>query len=468
MGLCHGMADSIVSSTTYTMQGKKPTLLQGMRDFAAPQVFRRNYIFDTIRHIYQKYGFLPLETPALEHLATLTGKYGNEGDQLLFKILNSGDFLAGVDEHVKDYKTLLPQIATKGLRYDLTVPLMRYVAMNRGTLVFPLRRYQMQPVWRADRPQKNRYREFYQCDIDIVGTSALLCEAEILVMVHEVLLQLGVKDFTIHMNHRDVLKSLAAMVGAADQEGALCVALDKLDKVGKDRVLEELRDKGFAPAAVERLLFIFDLPATQAERWSVLTKQLGPTQAGVQDMKKIIDYVHALGLEEPSITLDPTLARGLSYYTGTVFEVKMKHADWGSLGGGGRYDGLTDVFGLNGVSGVGFSFGLDRLYSVLEAQDLFPASIGHTTQVLLTNLDHASEKWALKVLTALRAHDIRAEIYPEAVKLKKSLQYAHKRQIPFVAIIGEEEYAASVVTLKDMQTGTQQQYTLAQLLQALS
>jgi histidyl-tRNA synthetase len=450
------------------MQGEKPTLLKGTRDFSAPQVFRRNYIFDTIRHIYQKYGFLPLETPVLEHLTTLTGKYGEEGDQLLFKILNSGDFLEGVDSHTKDYKALLPQIAAKGLRYDLTVPLMRYVAMNRDKLIFPFKRYQMQPVWRADRPQKGRYREFYQCDIDIVGTSSLLCEAEILVMIHEVLLQLGVKDFTIHMNHRDVLKGLTTLAGATNQEGSLCVALDKLDKVGKDKVLEELKGKGFVPAALERLSFIFDLPTAQVDRWSVLAKQLGPTQKGMQDMRKILDYVHDLGLEEPSITLDPTLARGLSYYTGTIFEVKMKHSDWGSLGGGGRYDGLTDVFGLTGVSGVGFSFGLDRLYSALEALDLFPSSIGPTTQVLLANLDHASEKWALKVLTTLRINDIWAEIYPAIVKLKKQLQYAHKRQIPFVAIIGEEEHAAGVVTLKDMRTGTQQQYSLEQVLQELS
>ena len=449
------------------MQNKRPHLLKGTRDFSAPQVFRRNYIFDTIRHIYQKYGFLPLETPALEHLATLTGKYGEEGDQLLFKILNSGDFLAGADENTKDYKALLPQIAAKGLRYDLTVPLMRHVAMNRHTLTFPFKRYQMQPVWRADRPQKGRYREFYQCDIDIVGTSSLLCEAEILVMIHEVLFQLGIKDFTIHINHRAVLKSLAELVGAADQEGALCVALDKLDKVGKDKVLEELKGKGFTSAALAKLMFIFELPAAQADRWSVLTEQLGPDQVGVQNMQKILNYVQALGLEQSFITLDPTLARGLSYYTGTVFELKMKHLDFGSIGGGGRYDGLTDVFGLPGVSGVGFSFGLDRLYSVLEELDLFPCPVGHTTQVLLANLDSASEKWALKILTTLRENDIRSEIYPAAGKLKTSLQYAQKRQIPFVAIIGQEEYEASVVALKDMQTGTQQQYSLEQLLQAL-
>jgi histidyl-tRNA synthetase len=450
------------------MQDKKLSILKGTRDFEAPQVFKRNYIFDTLRHIYQKYGFLPLETPALEHLDTLTGKYGEEGEQMLFKILNSGDFLAGVDETAGDYRALLPQIASKGLRYDLTVPLMRHVAMNRHALTFPFKRYQMQPVWRADRPQKGRYREFYQCDIDIVGTSSLLCEAEILVMIHEVLLQLGVKDFTIHINHRAVLKSLASLIGAADQEAALCVALDKLDKVGKDTVLKELEGRGFTPASLARLAFIFDLPTTQADRWSVLTEHLGPGQTGVRDMQKIMGYVQALGLKQPSITLDPTLARGLSYYTGTVFEVKMKHSNLGSIGGGGRYDGLTNIFGLPGVSGVGFSFGFDRLYSVLEDLDLFPHPIGHTTQVLIANLDPASEKWALKVLAALRGHDIRAEIYPATVKVKKQLQYAQKRQIPLVAIIGQEEYEAGMVALKDMQTSTQQQYSLEQLLQKLS
>lgn len=453
------------------MQGKKPTLVKGTRDFGATQVFRRNYIVDTLRRIYQKYGFSPLETPALEYLETLTGKYGQEGDQLLFKILNSGDFLAGVESQNKDYEALLPQIADKGLRYDLTVPLMRYVVMNKDQLVFPFKRYQMQPVWRADRPQKGRYREFYQCDIDVVGTNSLLCEAEMLVLIHEVFKQLGVKDFTIHINHRGVLKGLAAMVGAAEREATLGVALDKLDKVGKDQVLEELRSKGFTPEALAKLLFLFDLPVTQADRWAVLTEQLGSTQAGptgLQALQQILAYVQALSINKPAITLDPTLARGLAYYTGTVFEVKVKHIAWGSLGGGGRYDGLTDVFGLPGVSGVGFSFGLDRLDAVLEELDLFPPQMGPTTQVLLANLDQASEAWGLQVLAVLRSHHIQAEIYPEAVKLKKQLQYAHKRRIPFVAIIGEEEQAAQVVALKDMQAGTQQPYSLDELVQALS
>lgn len=450
------------------MQGRQPTLLKGTRDFEALQVFRRNHIVDTIRHSYQKYGFLPLETPALEHLTTLTGKYGEEGDQLLFKILNSGDFLAGAKSYTNDYKALLPHIAAKGLRYDLTVPLMRYIAMNRGKIVFPFKRYQIQPVWRADRPQKGRYREFYQCDIDVVGTSSLLCEAEILVVIHEILFQLGIKDFSIHINHRTVLKSLATLVGAANQEGILGVALDKLDKVGKDKVLAELADKGFVPDTLAKLSFLFDLPAAQVDRWTLIVNKLGPAQGGMQELQKILDYVHALGLAHPSIVFDPTLARGLSYYTGTIFEVKIKDADWGSLGGGGRYDGLTNAFGMTDISGVGFSFGLDRLYAVLETLDLFPPSIGYATQVLLTNLTKASEIGSLKTLTVLRENNIRSEIYPATAKLKKQLQYAHKRKIPFVAIIGEEEHAAGAITLKNMETGEQQKYSLEQLLQVLS
>ncbi len=450
------------------MQGKQPTLPKGTRDFEAPQIFKRDYIVDTIRHSYQKYGFLPLETPALEQLSTLTGKYGEEGDRLLFSVLNSGDFLAGVDSQIKDYKALAPHIAAKGLRYDLTVPLVRHVAMNKDKIIFPFKRYQIQPVWRADRPQKGRYREFYQCDIDVVGTSSLLCEAEILVMIHEVLFKLGIKDFSIHINHRTVLESLAALVGAANHEETLCVALDKLDKVGKDKVLAELKSKGFAPDALARLTFLFDLPATHADRWLLLTKELGPTQVGMQDIQKILDYVHALGLADPYIIFDPTLARGLSYYTGTIFEVKIKDADWGSLGGGGRYDGLTNIFGMTGISGVGFSFGLDRLYAVLETLDLLPSAIGCATQILLTNLTHVSEMASLKTLAMLRDNNIRSEIYPVTTKLKKQLQYAHKKNIPFVAIIGEEEHTAGVISLKNMQTGEQQQYTLAQLLPVLT
>jgi len=448
------------------VQKKKSSLVKGTRDFGANQVFKRDYIFDIIRNTYQKYGFLPLETPALERLETLTGKYGQEGEQLLYKILNSGDFLNDLAVQGQDYKALSPQIAGKGLRYDLTVPLMRHVAMNKDQLVFPFKRYQIQPVWRADRPQKGRYREFYQCDIDIIGTSSLLCEAEIIALIHEVLQRLGIKDFSIHINHRGILKGLTALAGAADQEEALCVALDKLDKVGKERVLEELQRKGFATETLEKLSFLFDLPVTQETRWALLTEQLAATeagQAGIQALQQIWAYVQALGIKQPSVTLDPTLARGLSYYTGTVFEVKIKDMAWGSIGGGGRYGNLTDVFGLPDVSGIGFSFGLDRLYEVVEELGLFPDSLGATTQVMVTNLDQSSEEWALKVLATLRSHGIRAEIYPEILKLKKQLQYVHKRQIPWVAIIGEEEQAAQQVALKNMQTGEQQLYPLDQL-----
>lgn len=453
------------------MQEKRPTLVKGTRDFSASQVFKRNYILEIIRNTYQKYGFFPLETPALEQLETLTGKYGQEGEQLLYRILNSGDFLRDVAVQGQDYKALSPQIAGKGLRYDLTVPLMRHVVMNKDQLVFPFKRYQIQPVWRADRPQKGRYREFYQCDIDVIGTSSLLCEAEIITLIHEILQQLGVKDFSIHINHRGVLEGLAAIAGATNQKEALCVALDKLDKMGKDRVLEELQRKGFTTEALEKLAFLFDLPVTQEARWTVLTEQLAATQAGqagLQALQQILAHVQALGIEQPSVTFDPTLARGLSYYTGTVFEVKVKDMAWGSIGGGGRYDGLTDVFGLPDVSGVGFSFGLDRLYEVVEELGLFPDSLGATTQVMIANLDQASEEWALKVLAALRSHSIQAEMYPEALKLKKQLQYAHKRQIPWVAIIGEEEQAAQQVALKNMQIGTQQPCSLDQLIKELS
>ena len=454
----------------FYMQIKKPTLVQGTRDFGASQVFRKHYVQDTIRPIYEKYGFLPLETPALENLATLTGKYGNEGEQLLYKVLNSGDFLAGLDLGHKDYKTLLPQIAAKGLRYDLTVPLMRYVAMNKEALTFPFRRYQMQPVWRSDRPQKGRYREFYQCDADIVGTNSLLCEAEILVMIHEALRQLGVKEFSIHLNHRGVLKGLAELAGAPDKEQPLCLALDKLDKIGQKKVEEELLKRGFTPAALEQLGFLFALPTTQAERWALLTTQLATAAAGakgIEELQSIMHYTRALGLENHAITLDPTLARGLSYYTGTVFEVKIQ-GQAGSIGGGGRYDNLTDIFGVPGITGVGFSFGLDRLCQVVEDLNLFPPSMGKSTQVLISYLDPSSQTWALQVLAALRAKNIRAEVYPEAVKLKKMLQYAHKRQLPWVAIIGEEENATGMVTLKNMQTVAQQHYTLEALVKELS
>ncbi|MEL6539531.1 MAG: histidine--tRNA ligase [Bacteroidota bacterium] len=444
---------------------------KGTRDFDAVQVFRRRYILDILQRTYQKYGFLPLETPALEHLDTLMGKYGQEGDQLLYKVLNSGDFLADVELNSHTSASVLPHIASKGLRYDLTVPLMRYVATNSSQIAFPFRRYQIQPVWRADRPQKGRYREFWQCDIDVVGTESLLCEAEIISLIHEVLHRLKLSQFSIHINHRGVLRGLATMLGAADQETALCVALDKLDKVGKANVLTELRNKGLSAVALEQLDFIFALPTAAEARWEVLTNRLQDipvTTAALQDLRTIHDQVQAMGLGTAKMLLDPTLARGLSYYTGTVLEVKLQDSTWGSIGGGGRYDHLTDVFGLPNVSGVGFSFGLDRLYATLESLALFPAGIEQTTQVMLAPLDDASTPWALKVLATLRTQDICAILYPASARLKKQLQYADRCRIPFVGVIGEEECAAQTIALKDMAAGTQQPYTLDQLVDKLS
>jgi len=454
------------------MQAKKPIILKGTRDFDAVQISQRNYIFDTVRQVYQQYGFSPLETPALEHLATLTGQYGQEGEQLIFKILNSGDFLAGVDRRsiTADYKVLLPQIAEKGLRYDLTVPLMRYVAMHSHQLTFPFRRYQIQPVWRADRPQKGRYREFYQCDADIVGTPSLVCEAEILAMAYQVLQQLGIRHFSIQLNHRAILQGLVTLIGKADKENEFCMAIDKLDKVGRERVLEELESKGFPPAALEQLNFIFELPETNQDKLEMLNGYLGQVEValkGLQETQQILQYIAALGLEDMPITLEPTLARGLTYYTGAVFEVKMHNFNVGSVGGGGRYDNLTDRFGVPGLTGVGFSLGVDRIYAVMEEQNLFPAYSAVTTQVMLTNMDSEAEQLALRIITQLRMQGIKAELYPEQGKLKKQLNYANKKNIPFVVIIGTEEKAAGKFTLKDMHTGTQQLYTLAELIAKL-
>lgn len=455
------------------MQAKKPTTLKGTRDFSATQISKRNYIFDTIRQVYQQYGFSPLETPALEHLSTLTGQYGQEGDQLLFKVLNSGDFLADVDNTAidKGYKALLPQIAEKGLRYDLTVPLMRYVAMHSHQLTFPFKRYQIQPVWRADRPQKGRYREFYQCDADVVGTASLICEAELLAMAYQVLQQLGINHFSIQLNHRAILKGVAALIGEADKESALCIAIDKLDKLGRDGVFEELASKGFSSKSLEQLNCIFELQGTNEAKLEVLSSHLARSKEGLQglkEVKQILQYVAALGLEAMPITIEPTLARGLVYYTGAVFEVKMQHTSIGSIGGGGRYDNLTAHFGLANLTGVGFSFGIDRIYIVMEALGLFTQHHEVFTQVMLTNLDSESEQLALHVLTQLRAQGVSAEVYLEQVRLKKQLMYANKKNIPFVVIVGAEERIAGKFTLKDMYTGTQQQYTLDELIAVLT
>ncbi|MHB9147911.1 MAG: histidine--tRNA ligase [Candidatus Amoebophilus sp.] len=457
------------------MQEKQtPQLVKGTRDFDALQVAQRSYIFDTIRQVYQKYGFSPLETPALEYVSTLFGQYGQEGEQLVFRVLNSGNFLVDTPQALlieQNYKEILPKITEKGLRYDLTVPLMRYVATHYHELTLPFRRYQIQPVWRADRPQKGRYREFYQCDADVVGTPSLIVEAEILAMAYEVLQRLGINDFIIHLNHRSILNGIASQIGELERVNEFCTIVDKLDKVGKDKVIAELLSKGFSKAGLEKFDFIFDLQGDNNAKLDILSSHLAHDKVGskgLQELKEILQYLEALGMTQVPISFEPSLARGLAYYTGAVFEVKLPTINIGSIAGGGRYDNLAEHFGVSGLTGVGFSFGVDRLYVAMEQLNLFPQQAYFNTKVMITNLDEESVKVALDIITRLRNHDIPAELYPEKVKLKKQLMYANKKDIPFVLIIGEEESQSSKFTLKNMTTGDQAFYTFDQLINILS
>jgi histidyl-tRNA synthetase len=448
---------------------QKPTLPKGTRDFGPEVMAKRLFIFDTIRRTFRHFGFQPLETPSMENLAVLTGKYGDEGDQLLFKILNSGDYAADLtaDDLTAGSKPMLPKIAEKGLRYDLTVPFARYVVMNRHLLPMPFKRYQMQPVWRADRPQKGRYREFYQCDADVVGTDSLLCEAEIVLMIHEVMRGLGLDDFTLKINNRKILTGIAEVIGAgggstAGQEVPLTVAIDKLDKIGPEKVLAELAERGFSADALARLMPIFSFTPNLTATIATLKTWLATSNSamqGVAELEEMLRLVTQFGLTDPRIELDVTLARGLSYYTGAIFEIKTNRVQIGSLGGGGRYDNLTGAFGAPGLSGVGISFGVDRLYDVLEELSLFPATTGQSTRVLLVCLDEARGRAvALPLLTRLRAEGIPAEVYPDAAKLKKQLDYANQKQIPYVVLIGPDEVESGLLTLKDMTTGQQSQH----------
>ncbi|WP_161891107.1 histidine--tRNA ligase [Pontibacter russatus] len=463
------------------MSKEKPSIPKGTRDFGPAVVLRRNYIFGVIRRTFEKFGFLPLETPAMEQLSVLTGKYGEEGDQLIFKILNSGDFLAKTTE--KDIsegaKHLTRKISEKALRYDLTVPFARYVVMNRNDITFPFKRYQIQPVWRADRPQKGRYREFYQCDADVVGTNSLLCEAEIVQMINEVLATLGLTDFTIKINHRGVLAGIAEAIGAKGREGDICVAIDKLDKIGQDGVRKELLERGIAPEAIGKLEPLYALEGTNEQLLEQLQTILGNTQEGkrgLQDLREVWQYLQALSSQAlsaqnasggPRLQLDPTLARGLSYYTGCIFEVKVNNVSMGSISGGGRYDNLTGMFGLPGVSGVGFSFGVDRIYDVLDELQLFPDSSQAGTLVLLVQFDRESELYALPVLQQLRDAGIAAELYPEPAKLKKQLGYADQKNIPYAILVGSEEMATGKLKLRNMQQGEQQDLTVDEIIKQL-
>ncbi len=448
---------------------QKPSLPKGTRDFGPVQMARRNYILDVIKTTFQLFGYQQIETPAMENLSTLTGKYGDEGDQLLFKILNSGDFLKDVapDDLSKGSAANLNKLSEKGLRYDLTVPFARYVAMNRNELSFPFKRYQIQPVWRADRPQKGRYREFYQCDADVVGTDSLLCEAEIIGMIRQVFAKLGLAQYSIKINNRKILTGIAEAIGADGKEGPLCVAIDKLDKIGWEKVQEELQQRGFENASLARLEPLVNLKEGLSTRIEVLREFLKNSPTGIQglqELEEVFGLLERMGSNLEHVDFDPMLARGLSYYTGAIFEVKVHGVSIGSVSGGGRYDNLTGVFGLPGVPGVGFSFGVDRLYDVLEELELFPTDRIEGTQLLLAYFDQAGFDYALKCLPILREAGIRTELYPEVCKLKKQLEYASKKELPYVGICGDQEIATQTLAVKALATGIQETLTLNELI----
>lgn len=437
----------------------KPTIVKGTRDFSPMEMSKRNYIFNTIKDVYSLYGFQQIETPALETLQTLMGKYGEEGDKLLFKVLNSGDFLRKVDDKElveRNTLKLASQLCEKGLRYDLTVPFARYVVMHHDELQFPFKRYQIQPVWRADRPQKGRYREFYQCDADVVGSDSLLNEVELMQIVDEVFQRFGVRVI-IKINNRKILSGIAEMIGAADKIVDITVAIDKLDKIGLENVNEELANAGISPDAIDKLQPIISLQGTNDEKLNVIKNVLKDSQIGlkgVEEVAYILDVLKTMQLHN-EIELDLTLARGLNYYTGAIFEVKAKDVSIGSITGGGRYDNLTGIFGKPGLSGVGISFGADRIYDVLNALDLYPKETINSTQILFINFGKKETAYCLPLVNEARSHGISAEMYPDAVKMKKQMSYANAKQIAFVAMAGENEMKENKITLKNMETGEQ-------------
>ena len=440
---------------------QKPSIPKGTRDFSPVEMMRRNYIFDTIKSVFRLYGFAPLETPSMENLSTLLGKYGDEGDKLLFKILNSGDYAAGLsDEEVRQAS----KISEKGLRYDLTVPFARYVVQHQNEITFPFKRYQVQPVWRADRPQKGRYREFYQCDVDVIGTKSLLCEVELVEIVERVFKALGIR-VALKMNNRKILYGIAEVIGHADKMMDITVAIDKLDKIGLDNVKAELRERGLEEEAIEKLQPILQLAGTNAEKIATLREVLAASETGllgVDEMQTVFSHVEALGIDL-NVELDLSLARGLNYYTGAIFEVKALDFQIGSISGGGRYDNLTGIFGLQNVSGVGISFGADRIYDVMLGLGLFPEELNSSTRAIFINLGAEEQAASLALLRQLRSEGIPAEIYPESAKMKKQMEYANRRQIPFVVIIGSEELAAKEATVKNMLSGEQQRVAFADL-----
>ncbi len=449
----------------------KPSIPKGTRDFSPIEMAKRNYIFNTIREVYHLYGFHQIETPAMENLSTLMGKYGEEGDKLLFRIQNSGDCFRGItDEELlsRDVQHLSAKFCEKGLRYDLTVPFARFVVMHREEITFPFKRYQIQPVWRADRPQKGRYREFYQCDADVVGSDSLLNEVELMQIVDTVFKRFGVR-VCIKINNRKILSGIAEIIGEAERIVDITVAIDKLDKIGLDNVNAELREKGVSDEAIAKLQPIILLSGTNDEKLATLKTVLADSETGlkgVEETEFILHTLAALNLQN-TIELDLTLARGLNYYTGAIFEVKALDVQIGSITGGGRYDNLTGVFGLPGVSGVGISFGADRIFDVLNQLELYPKEAVNETQLLFINFGEKEAAFAMQTLLQVRAAGIRAELFPDTCKMKKQMSYANAHNIPFVALVGENELAEGKVTLKNMTTGEQQLLTPAELITAI-
>ena len=446
----------------------KPSIPKGTRDFSSDLMIQRNYVFKTIQNAFQRFGFLPIETPAMENLDTLMGKYGDEGDRLIFKILNSGDYFskASIDRNTTS-KSLTKQISEKALRYDLTVPLARYVVQNRNDITFPFKRYQMQPVWRADRPQKGRFREFFQCDADVVGSDSLLYEVELVQLYDKVFASLGLEDYTICINNRKVLSGIAEVIGEHEKLVDITLALDKLDKVGVQKVKEEMRSKGVSDQAITKMNPLFELSGTNANKLNQLNLFLSNSNVGikgVEELRFVLNTLDDLGLEKGKLELDVTLARGINYYTGAIFEVKTNQVQFGSIGGGGRYDDLTSMFGLNDVSGVGISFGVDRICLVLQELNLFPELIKNSTQLMFVNFGVNEASYCMNLLKKLRDSGVNSEIYPTAAKMKKQMNYANKKGVHYVVLVGEDEMTSGTLTVKNMRDGTQKNMKIQELL----
>lgn len=447
---------------------QKPSIPKGTRDFTPSEMVRRNYIFSTIRNVFERYGYLPIETPAVENLSTLMGKYGEEGDRLLFKIINSGNYLEKAGDDFSDYKKLLPKISEKGLRYDLTVPFARFVVMHQNEIAFPFKRSQIQPVWRADRPQKGRYREFYQCDADVIGSNSLLNEAELLAMISDVFSALKI-NVVIKINNRKILSGIAEMIGQADKITDITVAIDKLDKIGIENVNKELLEKGICEEDIQKLQPIIMLQGTTEEKLEQMKQRFSSIEVGlkgVEELEKTFKYCESFDLKFP-VELDLTLARGLNYYTGIIIEVKALDVNIGSITGGGRYDDLTGIFGLKEMSGVGISFGADRIYDVLNETHVFPAEIESLTKILFLNFGEKEENFVIPLLLEVRKKAISAELYPDDAKIKKQMNYANQRNIPIVVIVGENEMENNSVQIKNMINGTQNTVPVEQMMEEI-